>query len=177
MEKLTFNQLKENTSWKEAVVVFTKDSFKEEYSEESRSYKISSDAKYFDGSKIGNSLFGECLDGTDSGVRLDWYMKALPEETTRWVVDFCYITEWEGEMPMIKRKSAERFVKEYRSEINHKLVTLMHNEFENNYFVETMTEFDYRKDSNLTLAQAEEIYKIESNNVGYISELTRRNCC
>lgn len=93
MEKLTFNQLKENTSWKEAVVVFTPESFSREYSEESRSYKISSDAKYFDGSKIGNSLFGDCLDGTDNGVRLDWYMKALPEETTRWVVDFCYITE------------------------------------------------------------------------------------
>jgi len=94
MEKLTFNQLKADTSsWKEAVVVFTPESFSREFSEESRSYKISSDAKYFDGSKIGNSLFGECLDGTDSGVRLDWYMRLLPEEGKRWEVDYCYITK------------------------------------------------------------------------------------
>jgi hypothetical protein len=94
MEKLTFKQLQESTSsWKEAVVVFAQESFSREFSEEARSYRISSDAKYFDADKIGSSLFGDCLDGKDNGVRLDWYMKLLPEEGTRWVVDYCYITK------------------------------------------------------------------------------------
>jgi len=88
MDKLTFKQLKDSKDWKEAVIVFTENSFTKPYMEEQRSYKVSSDAKYFDGSKIGNSLFGNCLDGTDNGVRLDHYMRS---DEGKWIVEYCYL--------------------------------------------------------------------------------------
>mgnify|MGYP003441295885 CR=1 FL=1 len=94
MKKITFEQLC-NTSgeWKKAVIVFSQDSFNKEFSETARSYRILSDAKYFNADCIGSSLFGDCLDGTDNGVRLDWYMKRLPEEGKRWIIEYCYIVE------------------------------------------------------------------------------------
>jgi hypothetical protein len=90
MNKLTLQELKNNKEWEKAVIVFTKDSFKEEYTQEERSYSVRSNAKYFDNTKIGNSLFGNCLDGKDSGVRLDQYIHALENE---WKVEYCYIIE------------------------------------------------------------------------------------
>jgi hypothetical protein len=94
MEKLTLQQLGADTSkWSKAVVVFKQESFDREFSETERSYAVNSDAKYFDGSMIGNSLFGNCLDGQDNGVRLDWYMS--PEKGKAWVVDYCYIMQGE----------------------------------------------------------------------------------
>lgn len=91
MEKLTLAELGKNKSWREAVVVFAKESWDREYSLESRSYQVSSINKYFDPNMIGSSLFGNCLDGMDNGVRLDIYMKLLPKEGKRWKVDYCYI--------------------------------------------------------------------------------------
>lgn len=87
MEKLTLSQLSENKSWREAVIVFTEDSWSRVYSLESRSYKVHCNAKYFDANMIGSSLFGDALDGTDDGVRLDKYMAY-----DNWKVDYCYIT-------------------------------------------------------------------------------------
>ncbi len=82
--KLTLEELRNTKDWEKAVIVFTKDSFREEFSEESRSYMVTSTQKYFQDGMISNSLFASCLDGTDDGVRLDWYM---PE----WKVEYCYI--------------------------------------------------------------------------------------
>lgn len=93
IEKLTLTELGKNESWKKAVVVFTENSFNREYSETERSYSISRDSKYFNPMMIGNSLFGNCLDGKDNGVRLDRYMSLLPNEGKRWHVDYCYITK------------------------------------------------------------------------------------
>jgi hypothetical protein len=84
MQKLTLSQL-HDLEWQEAVVVFTEDSWKRQYSLEARSYEISSDNKYFNPNAISSSLFGNCLDGTDNGVRLDLYMHE------NWKVDYCYI--------------------------------------------------------------------------------------
>lgn len=97
-ERLTLDELEEKAhkgEWKTAVIVFKPESFEKEYSEQSRSYEISSDANYFQSGKISSSLFGNCLDGTDQGVRLDLYMKALPEDGLgkRWIVDYCYIND------------------------------------------------------------------------------------
>lgn len=92
-KKLTFSDLRENESWKEAVVVFTPDSFERDFSENERSYSISKDSKYFNPMMNGSSLFGNCLDGNDDGVRLDIYMSMLPSEGKRWKVDYCYITK------------------------------------------------------------------------------------
>ena len=74
-----------------AVIVFTPDSFDKEYSEESRSYKIWNDNKTFRNC-ISNSLFGYCLDGTDQGVRLDYYMEYYGNKPG-WKVDYCYLVE------------------------------------------------------------------------------------
>lgn len=74
-----------------AVIVFTPDSFDKEYSEKSRSYQIRSDAKTFRDT-ISNSLFANCLDGTDQGVRLDWYMEYYGNKPG-WKVDYCYLIE------------------------------------------------------------------------------------
>lgn len=72
------------------VVVFTEDSFLEQYSLESRSYLVSSDNKAF---RIGNysvSLFGSALDGSDNGAKISEYMRELVGGEDGWEVDYCY---------------------------------------------------------------------------------------
>lgn len=64
------------------VIVFSQSNWDKEYSLESRSYRVSSDNKAFIPGQIGNSIFADALDGTDDGVRLDWY---------HWDVDYCYM--------------------------------------------------------------------------------------
>lgn len=64
------------------VVVYKKENWGKPYSVKSRSYKVYSSNRAFQSGKISNSIFGYCLDGTDDGVRLDWY---------RWDVDYCYM--------------------------------------------------------------------------------------
>jgi hypothetical protein len=91
IEKIGFWDLQRNKDWKKAVVVFTESSFQKPFTELERSYQISSDAKYFDGNMGGNSLFGNCLDGKDVGVRLDKYFHE------GWEPEFAYITEYKEE--------------------------------------------------------------------------------
>jgi len=64
------------------VIVYKQDNWKNDYSTESRSYRVSSNNKAFYSGKIGNSVFGDSLDNLDLGVRLDWY---------KWRVDYCYM--------------------------------------------------------------------------------------
>lgn len=71
------------------VIVFAKGSFAQEYTEQERSYRVSSMAKYFRKGMLGRALPGDCLDGKDLGVRLDYYMKGSP----RWRVEKAYIEE------------------------------------------------------------------------------------
>lgn len=66
------------------VVVFSSDNWKEDYSLESRSYVISSKAKFFNPNMIGKSLYSTNLDKTDRMVRLDYYLNY-------WKIDYCYI--------------------------------------------------------------------------------------
>ena len=95
MEKISFAKLCEimstyNARFPEAqdtaklhgVIVYRPDNWEREYSEESRSYRVSNANRAFQDGKISSSLFGYCLDGTDPGVRLDWY---------NWRVDYCYM--------------------------------------------------------------------------------------
>lgn len=70
-----------------AVVVFKQGSwFNAEYTEVQRSYRFVSDNKYFLPDMCGNSIYANCLDGSENGVRLDWYLG-------KWEVDYCYIEE------------------------------------------------------------------------------------
>lgn len=83
------NTSKGNKNYLEAVVVFTKDSFNKPYSVEQRSYQFTSDNKAFLPNQSSNSIFANCLDGVDLGVRLDWYMNG----SNPWKVEYCYIVK------------------------------------------------------------------------------------
>ena len=67
------NKCNETGNHRTAVIVFKQSNFKQEYSEESRSYESYSDQWGWDYDKLGNRRSGNCLDGTDNGVRLDYY--------------------------------------------------------------------------------------------------------
>lgn len=67
------------------VAVLTPDSFDREYSEEGRSYRFSNYNKAFLPMCSG-SIFSSCLDGTDDGVRLDWYVNG-----GNWKVERVYV--------------------------------------------------------------------------------------
>ena len=87
-EHLSLSKLEERTDWKFAIVVFKSESFSKDYSLKERSYLICRDNKWFNPAMIGRSLFGNCLDGKDKGVRLDWYMYDTEHP---WIIDYCYI--------------------------------------------------------------------------------------
>ena len=67
-----------------AVIVFSQDNWQKEFTEQERSYRSYSDQWGWDYSKMGNCRLGDCLDGTDDGVRLDWY---------NWDIEYWY---WEN---------------------------------------------------------------------------------
>ena len=101
MNKITFkelcNYLRDNTEGKGVIVFKQGKDWKKEFSEEERSYIVHGDNKFFKPYLIGSSLYGTNLTKTDCGVRLDWYMKAIPEDGLgeRWTIDYCYILEEE----------------------------------------------------------------------------------
>lgn len=64
--------------------MYKQENWEKPYTEEQRSYEVISSNKYFMPNMLGSSIFGNCLDGTDQGVRLDWY---------NWEVDYCYLLE------------------------------------------------------------------------------------
>ena len=104
MEKITFSKLcdlfykhneennvtsqfeDKNALW--GVVVFKDEGTNKGYSLESRSYRFSSDNKYFISGMYGNSIFASNLDNTDLEIRLDRYLG-------EWEIDYCYIEEKE----------------------------------------------------------------------------------
>ena len=92
--KETFCDLKQRSPKEDltAHVVFTEDSFAEPYSLLGRTYSFNSNNNGFWPGKFSRSIFAYCLDGTDRGVRLDWY---LLEEGNKdgWKVQDCYILE------------------------------------------------------------------------------------
>lgn len=68
-----------------AVVVFKQGPwFNDEYSETQRSYAFSSDNKFFIPGMGGNSIYADCLDGTEKCIRIDWYLD-------KWEIDHCYL--------------------------------------------------------------------------------------
>ena len=82
MKELFINHNKTSNKAIYGVVVYSNDNFEDEYSELSRSYRVSSNNNAFKSDKISNSIKGDCLDNSESGVRLDWY---------NWKVEYCYL--------------------------------------------------------------------------------------
>ena len=70
------------------VAVITRDSFSKEYTLKERSYAFTNHNKFFIPSNIGGSIFADCLDGKDVGIRLEQYVCNL-----NWNVEYCYIKE------------------------------------------------------------------------------------
>ena len=92
--KKIFQELKRTSPREDltAHIVFTEDSFTQEYPLLSRTYRVSSNNNGFWPGLISRSIFACCLDGTDQGVRLDWYM-AEEGNPGGWKVEDCYILE------------------------------------------------------------------------------------
>ncbi len=74
-------------------IVFTADSFTKPYSEESRTYFVSSDNKAFQPNMGGYSIFASAIDGSDPLVRLEAYMAAEKGGKDGWKVERCYMKE------------------------------------------------------------------------------------
>lgn len=72
-------------------IVFTEDSFTQPYSEEARTYCISSNNKAFIPNMGGYSIYGSSLDGTDSMVRLERYMADEIGGKDGWHIEKCYM--------------------------------------------------------------------------------------
>lgn len=71
-------------------IVFTEDSFLEPYTEEQRTYVVSSDNKAFKPNMGGYSIYASSLDGVDKMVRLEAYMAAEHGGKNGWKVERCY---------------------------------------------------------------------------------------
>ena len=71
-------------------IVFTEDSFTEPYTEEQRTYVVSSDNKAFKPNMGGYSIYASSLDGVDKMVRLEQYMAAEHGGKDGWKVERCY---------------------------------------------------------------------------------------
>ena len=68
-----------------AVAVISEDSFDAAYTEVQRSYRFTNHNKAFIPSNLSRSIFADCLDDTEVGIRLDWYLGE------RWKVEYAYI--------------------------------------------------------------------------------------
>lgn len=95
MEKITYDEMErrfmeynkehgngEDGTYISGVVVFAQSNWEKEFTETERSYRVQSNNRAFQAGKISNSIFANCLDGKDLGVRLDWY---------NWTPEYCYM--------------------------------------------------------------------------------------
>lgn len=64
-----------------AIIVFKQSNWDKPYSELERSYSSYSDQWGWDSNKMGHCRLGNCLDGIDKDVRLDYY---------NWEVEYWY---------------------------------------------------------------------------------------
>lgn len=79
---ITYGFQKANDPKISAVIVYAQSNFTREYTEIERSYRVTNqDGKAFFNGMTGNSIYGECLDGSEDGVRLDAY---------DWEIEKCY---------------------------------------------------------------------------------------
>lgn len=105
--EITYSELKERFKNAEAsdehmigLIVFSKDSFAMPYSDEERTYIVSSNNKAFQKDKNGYSILGYCADGKDPGVRLDMYMADEHGGKNGWKIEKCIVPEESRSMIM-----------------------------------------------------------------------------
>lgn len=98
--KQAFGDAERNGSGKHisGYIVFTADSFDKPYSEEARTYVVSSNNKAFQPNMGGYSIYASSLDGSDPMVRLEGYMAAEHGGADGWKVERCYTKEPDKEI-------------------------------------------------------------------------------
>ena len=102
VEEMNYRELKERFRAAErdregkhltGYIVFSQDSFTQPYSEESRTYEVSSDNKAFQPNMGGYSIYGSAIDGSDPNVRVEKYMEAEQGGKEGWKVERCYMKQ------------------------------------------------------------------------------------
>ena len=74
-------------------IVFTADSFDKPYSEEERTYVVSSNNKAFMPNMGGYSIYASSLDGSDKNVRIEQYMADVYGGKDGWKIERCYMKD------------------------------------------------------------------------------------
>ncbi len=88
-----FRQAERNHNSIVGYIVFAAESFSKPYSEEQRTYVVSSNNKAFIDGMGGYSIYGSSLDGVDKCVRLESYMAAEHGGKDGWKIERCYIKD------------------------------------------------------------------------------------
>lgn len=88
-----FRQAEKDRNHAVGYIVFTEDSFDKPYTEEQRTYVISSNNKAFIEGMGGYSIYGSSLDGTDKCVRLEAYMADEHGGKDGWKIEKCYVKD------------------------------------------------------------------------------------
>lgn len=96
MKKISWKQLcdylRDNHNSKGVAVIKQLPAWEKDYSLEARSYIISGKEKYFYPEMISTSIWADNLDGSDKGVRFDWYIHS-EDKNYKWQIEYCYILE------------------------------------------------------------------------------------
>lgn len=77
-----YNKVYPNGKPLTAYIIYDASNWSKPFHETARTYAVNSWSNLFFDGKISTSLFGDCLDMTESGVRLDWY---------NWKREKCYL--------------------------------------------------------------------------------------
>ena len=91
--KAHFRQAEKDRSHTVGYIVFTADSFDKPYTEEQRTYVVSSDNKAFIEGMGGYSIYASSLDGSDKNVRLEAYMADEHGGKDGWKIEKCYVKD------------------------------------------------------------------------------------
>ena len=107
--KNRFREAEKNGQHIEGFIVFTEDSFDKPYTEEQRTYGVNSNNKAFIEGMGGYSIYGSCIDGSDSNVRLESYMADERGGKGGWKIEKCYMPD-NSEREMIEIMAGKFFI-------------------------------------------------------------------
>ena len=91
--KAHFRQAEKERNHTTGYIVFTADSFDKPYTEEQRTYVVSSNNKAFIEGMGGYSIYASSLDGSDKCVRLEAYMADEYGGKDGWKIEKCYVKD------------------------------------------------------------------------------------
>ena len=91
--KAHLRQAEKDRSHTVGYIVFTADSFDKSYTEEERTYVVSSNNKAFIEGMGGYSIYASSLDGSDKNVRLEAYMADEYGGKDGWKIEKCYVKD------------------------------------------------------------------------------------